>query len=223
MDDIASSSQGGNTAPYPNQTSDLVNGSTGIPLSKTVNAGLEGEASSSQTSGTDGDDSHEFHLGAFVDGRLTRFITLHVAAGYQNVSISSGGLGSTEDISDYYGDVSIVHLINPVCTESLDFGHGITPSLATTSEKRSDVDYSIDWNVIRNAAIGTSVFAEEVTTLPDVDSEHLRRIGAAISFSYRFDRQTTVNAEYQHLHKSSSLAGAGYEQNSLLLDLNHQF
>jgi opacity protein-like surface antigen len=149
---------------------------------------------------------------------------VRAAIGYQFINFDhNGGITDTNDVSDWYGNISISHRINSAISQTLTAGHENQLGVDSNFVALDYVRHTISWAIIRNVLLSTELFYEEGDDSGGILSEHIERYGGAITAGYQLTPHVTLGLRYQYIQKQSDLPLRDYKQNSVSADATYSF
>jgi len=215
-----------------NSTENFVGRATFL-VSPTVKAGIEGTFSLLDYTDTGGinsmNDGYVYTFGPFIEAQLSPYLTVAGRAGYSggtfdqaNIS-PTGNIGGNEDISTYYLKGSVTHRLNRYFSHSLTGGRETQVGINSNYYERNYVEYSTNWNVMRDTALTLLGFYENIQDSPSITSENINRYGVALQIARSLTKKLSMSVGYRFTENDSDVSGRDFTQNRFMLDFNYRF
>jgi hypothetical protein len=210
---------------FLNETEEQFFLSSSLKLSDVLTVGLRSTFAVVDYSENFQNNSTDYSVGAFVETRLTRYLTLSAESGYQGARFDGGGFDvDTSQLNIPYGRVQLDHRLNRYWTEHLLAGYGAQLGFTTNYTELAYVHYDANWRMNLRTTLNFDAFYENGADSPGtVQVEHVNRVGGGISCTYAVGRKVTLNLGYQIIDRNSDLAGHSYYQNCVIMGLGYVF
>jgi hypothetical protein len=195
-------------------------------------------------------DGSNFMVGPFLEWQLSPYTNLYFEAGYQHMEFDGDGLSANrlldemldeagfndeqredflrDGVDDDSGNDSYYVRFEVNNEPSEIFRHRLSGSKTTEIGFYSNtydlyhVEYSADWQVVRDTSIVPTVFYDYYETSGSLD-ETAHRVGAAIGVRHHLTNSITVGLDYRFLYKDSNVPKADYYQNLGFLSIYYKF
>ena len=139
-----------------------------------------------------------YHLGPTFQLRLSDYLNMQGAFGYQGGSYGSGGrTGDTSELGSYYANVSIHNNLNPKFGHSLSIGHQAEQGVASNFTESNYVHYQAGWDVIRKVSLGFFASFVDAKESGGMFAEHIRYYAIGLSAGYQLTQKVFVSLIYQ--------------------------
>jgi hypothetical protein len=211
---------------YLTHSAELLTATVGFHVRPTVQAGLQaggGLLDYKKTSQTSLPDNQHASIGPFVSAQLSEYTSVTLGGGYVTYFIDAQGLtNAASTLNAYYLDFSLRQRVGNLLTHTLSFGRSVQSSIGSQLLDLWQIRHSAAWNILRKTGVGTTLSYEHGTQ-SGVSGETLDRYGAGISLSRTLTKNATGSLGYQFYLKNSDVAGRGYLQNRLVLDVAYTF
>jgi hypothetical protein len=168
-------------------------------------------------------DGQTWTIGPTLSAKLSRFLTANASAGYTISTYQRTGL--VQDDSAYRGatyQVGIEHQPHRLTTHELRFSQSVGLGFGGNFTDTWTLQYGIKTTLTRAITLhGTFAFENLKNSGPN--AEESNRYLLYLGTGYRFTRLWSVGISYSTSLRDSSVAGNGYLQNRLTLDLTRRF
>ncbi len=198
-----------------NRSVDSLSGSITFRLQDDTSAGVQAAISRVTYKESVQNDGFSFNAGVFVGKQLSRFITLRVAAGYQQMLFDSGG--SNEDFSNsssssipYYYNLELSHRVNRLLTHSLALGYEAALGTTTNSVQRTYVSEQITYDIAKNLALNLNISYEIGEESGGRDAQTLTLFRVGLSCGYNLTEKLAMSAFYEFVSRT----GGGENEDS---------
>ena len=176
-----------------------------------------------------------YHLGPTFQLRLSDYLSMQGAFGYQGGSYGSGGqTGDTSELGSYFANVSIHNNLNPRFSHSLSIGHQAEQGVASNFTESNYVHYQAGWDVIRKVSFGFFASFVDAKESGGLFAEHIRYYAfglsagfqltqkASVSILYQFTKRETLNNEIQPVDFAPE-TNLAFAENRVSLHLGYTF
>jgi hypothetical protein len=177
----------------------------------------------------------DYHLGPTFQLRLSDYISMQGAFGYQGGSYDSGGrTGDTSELGSYFANVSIHNNLNPKFSHTLSIGHQAEQGVVSNFTESNYVHYHAGWDVIRKVSLGFFASFVDAKESGGLFAEHIRyyTIGlsaglqltqkAFVSLVYQFTKRETLTDETQPMDLTAE-RNLAFAENRVSLHLGYAF
>lgn len=162
--------------------------------------------------------------GGFMDMQLSEYIRMHANAGVQIGLFDSGGInGDTNDLTGFYGDISLDHRLNHFISHTLSFGRNSTLSLNSNFVTIDFIRHMANFSILKDITLSTELFLEHGAESGGPLDETFLRYGGGFSIGYRLTSQLDMSAQYRFIQRDSNRVFRDFYQNSLGINFNYQF
>ena len=121
--------------------------------------------------------------------------------------------------------MTLRHQATEALTYSLSAGHEIRPGIQSGAIEDTCLRPSVDWNVIRNLTLQTSLFYEHGVEGGGQQASLLEKsydwYGGGLSLSYSPMKQVRVSLNYRLTFRTSNEASREYTQNLVGLQISY--
>jgi hypothetical protein len=188
-------------------------------LTPTMNTGLEAAYSASFGAGSHSD-VDAFSVGPFLRGKLTRFITLDLAAGYYSVHAPAA------DPNNYYLSLNISHQLNRFLQYGASFSRDLEFSGGNSLTENNSATLGIRYLLRRYLTLGTSgtinfgkviISNANLGVLPGSYVQYQASVQLSLNLSRRF----TTSLAYRFVDRNADQGS--YKQNQVDFTLNYAF
>jgi hypothetical protein len=225
---------------YLDRNAEMVNGSIAFTPNPTMSVGLEAAFVDTYYDQNILNDSITYSAGAFLETKITSYLKLRVAGGYQNINFDNTGLvNDPHDLQDYYANVLLSHRVNSVLTHSISAGHETQLGVNSNYIKLNYIRHTANWNILYHTLLSTELFYEDaddsggsgplfipapgVFLFNSFVAEHIHRFGGALTLGYQLTPHITLGLRYQYTQKDSDQPLRDYSQNRISLDGTYSF
>jgi len=207
-----------------NHASELVVARAGLLVHPRVTVGVEGTASFTTYEQAVLNDNQQYSAGIYGDWRPGPYFSVQPRFGYtifessQTSSSIQGG-----NLASWYADLTLAHQATGFLNYSLSVGHEILPGIQSDAIEDSYIRPSVDWNVIKDVTLQTSLFYEHGDEGGGQQASLLEKnydwYGGGLSLSYAPMKKVRISLNYRLTLRSSNVASRGYTQNMVGLQI----
>jgi hypothetical protein len=176
-----------------------------------------------------------YHLGPTFQLRLSDYLSMQGAFGYQGGSYGSGGrTGDTSELGSYFVNVGIYNNLNPWFSHSLSIGHQAEQGVVSNFTESNYVHYQAGWDVIRKVNFGLFASFVDAKESGGVLAEHIHYyvfgVSAGLqltqklfaSLIYQFTKRETLADESQQMDLTSH-SDLAFNENRVSLHFGYAF
>jgi hypothetical protein len=171
------------------------------------------------------DNSAQFSVGPFYQGKLTPYLGAEAGLGFAAYDFAhNGAVTHVSDFDGWYAGVTFSHRLNQWLTQKLSLGREI--QLGVTADLSEDyyIRYGAIWKMSPNASCAFGLtFDHGSTSGALAQTETYNSYGPNLGLSWRFSPKIVGSLTYAFVEKDSDVAQLGYAQNKLLLDFTYDF
>ena len=139
-----------------------------------------------------------YHFGPTFQLRLSDYLSMQGAFGYQGGSYDSGSqTGDTSELGSYFANVSIHNNLNPWFSHSLSFGHQAEQGVVSNFTESNYVHYQAGWDVIRKVNLGFFASFVDAKESGGVLAEHIHYYVFGLSAGLQLTEKLVVSLVYQ--------------------------
>jgi hypothetical protein len=208
----------------------------GWRFAESTEAGLEASATLTSFRYSPRSDSQSFSVGVYANWQLTQNLQVAVRGGPQFYSFNNGSTATNSDLNNtYYAALNVNHKLTHYLSHQLSLMRGVTLGLnpGTDYVEQFSADYSFTLALTQHINVGGNITYENGSQplLVPVhngisavsQTEDFDRAGFGANLSWSFTDHFSASVHYNFWDRSSSLAGRGYTQNTLGLQINYDF
>lgn len=230
---IATSSQFSST----DNSTEAAYAQAGYKLNSRLTTGGEGSFSYTAYSQNVLNDATSYSLGVYGDWHPDAFIEVEPRVGYTINQFSQTSYLQTSDLNSWYADLLVMHKITRSLSYSIDAGRNVSGAAQASADQYWFVNAGITWSFIRNFSFqprfsfqngkqgaGTTVNPGFLPFLPPsvlTQTENYDWYSASLGFAYDISQRFTVGWNYQFTKRTSSIAGRGYTQNVIGIQISY--
>jgi hypothetical protein len=145
-----------------------------------------------------------YHLGPTFQLRLSDYLSMQGAFGYQGGSYGSGGqTGDTSELGSYFANLSIHNNLNPKFSHSLSIGHQAEQGVVSNFTESNYVHYQASWDVIRKVGLGFFASFVDAKESGGLFAEHIRYYAIGLSAGLQLTQKVFVSLVYQYTKRES--------------------
>ena len=207
-----------------NNSSELVVARTGLQFNPTLIVGVEGTASFTTYDQAVLNDNQQYSAGIYGDWRPGSYFSVQPRVGYtifesgQTSSSVKGG-----NLASWYANLTLAHQVTDFLSYSLSAGHEIRAGIQSDAIEDSYIRPSVDWNVIKDVTLQTSLFYEHGNEGGGQQASLLEKnydqYGGGLSLSYSPTKKVRISLNYRLTLRSSNVASREYTQNLVGLQI----
>ena len=192
--------------------------SAAFALTPTMTTGLETAYSASFGAGNN--DIDAYTVGPFLRGKLTRFITLDLAAGVYIVSAPGA------DSPDYYLSLNISHQLTRLLLYRASFSRDLSLSGGDSLAQNNNFTLEIDYLLRRNLTLGTTGeinFGKVIISNPNlgVFPGSYVQYTASVQLTWKLSRRFTTSLAYRFVDRNAEQGS--YKQNRVDFSFNYAY
>ena len=209
-----------------NRASELVVARTGLKFNPRLTVGVEGTATFTTYDQAVLNDNQQYSAGIYGDWRPGSYFSVQPRLGY---TIFESGQTSTSvkggNLASWYANLTLAHKVTDFLSYSLSAGHEISPGIQSDAIEDSYIRPSVDWNVIKDVTLQTSLFYEHGSEGGGQQASLLENnfdwYGGALSLSYSPMKKVKISLNYRLTLRSSNVASGEYTQNLVGLQITY--
>jgi len=170
------------------------------------------------------DGGFTYDVAVRASDQLSEYISYTANAGFGSAQFGGSTIPADSDrVQSFIGSLTLKHRANKWVTQSLRAGTDIVPSVLSNYRKEIYVTHLATLSFVENLAISSQLsYINSVSSaLSQADRINQYLIGANVSLQLAQKLELRLN--YRYTIENSSLPGAGYNQNQLLLVLTKRF
>lgn len=140
--------------------------------------------------------------GVFLGTQLSEYITLRLAAGYQQMDFDSNG--SNQDTSNYsqpYGNLELRHRVNRFVTHTLSIGQEGDLGTTTNSVQTTYVREAITLQLFKDLAMGIHASYETGEESNGPSAQSLKLLSIGVSCGYSLSKRLNMGVYYQFVKR----------------------
>ena len=209
-----------------NNSSELVVARTGLQFNPTLIVGVEGTASFTTYDQAVLNDNQQYSAGIYGDWRPGSYFSVQPRVGYTifesgqtSASVKGGNLAS------WYANLTLAHQVTDFLSYSLSAGHEIRPGIQSDAIEDSYIRPSVDWKVIKDVTLQTSLFyehgAEGGGQQASLLEKNYDQYGGGLNLSYSPMKKVRISLNYRLTLRSSNVASREYTQNLVGLQITY--
>jgi hypothetical protein len=209
-----------------NNSSELVVARTGLQFNPTLIVGVEGTASFTTYDQAVLNDNQQYSAGIYGDWRPGSYFSVQPRVGYtifesgQTSSSVKGG-----NLASWYANLTLAHQVTDFLSYSLSAGHEIRPGIQSDAIEDSYIRPSVDWKVIKDVTLQTSLFyehgAEGGGQQASLLEKNYDQYGGGLNLSYSPMKKVRISLNYRLTLRSSNVASREYTQNLVGLQITY--
>jgi hypothetical protein len=207
-----------------NHASELVVARAGLRIHPKLTVGVEGTASFTTYDQAVLNDNKEYSAGIYGDWRPGSYFSVQPHLGYtifdsgQTSSSVKGG-----NLTSWYANLTLAHQATDFLSYSLSAGHEIRVGIQSDAIEDSYIRPNVDWNVIKDVTLQTSLFYEHGAEGGGQQASLLEKnydwYGGGLSLSYSPMKKVRLSLNYRLTLRSSNVASREYTQNMVGLQI----
>jgi len=139
-----------------------------------------------------------YHLGPTFQLRLSDYLSMQGAFGYQGGSYGSDGrTGDTSELGSYFANIGIHNNLNPWFSHALSIGHQAEQGVVSNFTESNYVHYQASWDVIRKVSLGFFASFVDAKESGGVLAEHIHYYAFGLSAGLQLTQKLSVSLVYQ--------------------------
>jgi hypothetical protein len=209
-----------------NNSSELVVARAGLLVHPRMTVGVEGTASFMTYDQAVLNDNQQYSAGIYGDWRPGSYFSVQPRVGYtifesgQTSSSVKGG-----NLASWYANLTLAHQVTDFLSYSLSAGHEIRPGIQSDAIEDSYIRPSVDWKVIKDVTLQTSLFyehgAEGGGQQASLLEKNYDQYGGGLNLSYSPMKKVRISLNYRLTLRSSNVASREYKQNLVGLQMTY--
>jgi Putative beta-barrel porin 2 len=209
-----------------NNSSELVVARAGLLVHPRVTVGVEGTASFMTYDQAVLNDNQQYSAGIYGDWRPGSYFSVQPRVGYtifesgQTSSSVKGG-----NLASWYANLTLAHQVTDFLRYSLSAGHEIRAGIQSDAIEVSYIRPSVDWKVIKDVTLQTSLFyehgAEGGGQQASLLEKNYDQYGGGLNLSYSLTKKVRISLNYRLTLRSSNVASREYTQNLVGLQMTY--
>jgi hypothetical protein len=208
------------------RATEIFSGRASFAVHPQVQAGVEGSASFTAYDQPTLNDNANFSAGLFAVWQPGSALRFSPRAGYTFSEFEASSTSiRTEDLSSYYFDLTISHLITEVFNYGLSVGHDSRLGVSSDVIETTYVRPSLTWHAFKRASLQFGGFYEQseqgVGNLTGGLEEDYDYYGFTAGTSWRLADNLSLSFNYRLTVRSSDEASRDYTQNQIGLTLTY--
>lgn len=210
-----------------NHAAELADARAGLQFNPRLTVGVEGTASFTTYDQAVLNDNQVYSAGIYGDWKPGSYFSVQPHFGYtifkssQTSSSVQGG-----NMASWYANLTLAHQVTGFLSYSLSAGHEIMPGIQSDAIEDSYVRPNVNWNVIKDVTLQTSLFyehgIEDAGQQASLTEKNFDWYGGGLSLSYSPMKKVTISANYRLTLRSSNVPSREYTQNMVGLTLTYQ-
>lgn len=173
-------------------------------------------ADASQNNGT------SYNVGPVAVYRPTEFLSGSAFVGYTVINQDASSVTPEGSLSGVSANVAVEHRFNRVISHDLKLTHGRFLGISGTFNETFVAQYGIVARLNSKVSVRTTAMAETLSGEGPAAESALRQL-YYIGTGYQWLRKWSWNAGYTYSQRDSDIAGRGYVQNRITIDINREF
>lgn len=209
-----------------NHASELVVARAGLRVHPRLTAGVEGTASFTTYDQAVLNDNQQYSAGIYGDWRPGSFFSVQPRVGY--TIFESGQTSASikgQNLNSWYANLTLAHQATDFLSYSLSAGHEIRLGIQSDAIEVSYIRPSVNWNVIKDVTLQTSLFYEHGIEGGGQQASLLENnydwYGGGLSLSYSPMKKVRISLNYRLTLRSSNEASREYTQNRVGLQITY--
>ena len=209
-----------------NNSSEMVVARAGLLVHPRVTVGVEGTASFTTYDQAVLNDNQQYSAGIYGDWRPGSYFSVQPRVGYTifesgqtSASVKGGNLAS------WYANLTLAHQVTDFLSYSLSAGHEIRPGIQSDAIEDSYIRPSVDWKVIKDVTLQTSLSyehgAEGGGQQASLLEKNYDQYGGGLNLSYSPMKKVRISLNYRLTLRSSNVASREYTQNLVGLQITY--
>jgi hypothetical protein len=168
-------------------------------------------------------DNQHVAIGPFLRSQLSEYSTVRIGVGYVAYFLDALTPTNAPDTKTaFYIEASLQQRLGSLVTHTFAVSRTVQSGIASELLDLWRIQDSASWNILRNFGVSTAVSYEHGVQ-EGIGGETLDRYGASVSLSHVLTDHATAGLGYQFYFKNSDVAGRGYLQNRLVLNVAYTF
>lgn len=171
----------------------------------------------------------DFNAGPFYEAKLSEHISAKLSGGYVTYMFAPNSTtnaivtlpNGVHNISGYYADLSLTHLVNGWLSHSLS-ARQLQLAVTANLVDLYYVSYQANWSFIRNVNLTTQLLYQHGTTFDGVQ-QTLDVYGGGVGLSYNITQKLVGSVNYGLQIKKADPLVFNYVQNRLVFDFKYSF
>jgi hypothetical protein len=209
-----------------NHASELVVARAGLRVHPKLTVGVEGTASFTTYDQAVLNDNQQYSAGIYGDWRPGSFFSVQPRVGY--TIFESGQTSASikgQNLNSWYANLTLAHQATDFLSYSLSAGHEIRLGIQSDAIEVSYLRPSVNWNVIKDVTLQTSLFYEHGVEGGGQQASLLENnydwYGGGLSLSYSPMKKVSISLNYRLTLRSSNEASREYTQNIVGLQITY--
>lgn len=213
-----------------NSSNDSFSLSVASRVASLLTLGCGASTSSSNFPANPSQNTTTVSVGPFAQMIITQYTTANASCGVSKVRdggmFDSSSLASDSSFSSTTTNYSfsVTNRMNRYYTHTFMVGRYNQVDILGQQTISDSATYSSTWRMNSKFTIGTSIFAEDSTSLGGVYvAPHYRRYGCMIGTARQLSRKLSSSISYQYTNKISDDPSESYKANTVLLNFSYAF
>jgi hypothetical protein len=209
---------------YTDRASEMAVARAGLLFNPTLTVGVEGTASFTTYEQAVLNDYQDYSAGIYGDWRPGSYFSVQPHFGY--TIFESGQTSASikgQNLASWYADLTLAHQITGFLSYSLSAGHEIRAGIQSDAIEDSYIRPNVDWNVIKDVTLQTSLFYEHGVEGGGQQASLLEKnydwYGGGLSLSYSPMKKVRLSLNYRLTLRSSNVPSREYTQNMVGLQI----
>jgi hypothetical protein len=209
-----------------NHAAELVDARAGLQFNPRLTVGVEGTASFTTYDQAVLNDNQQYSAGIYGDWRPGHYFSVQPHVGYtifESSQTSSSVKGG--NLASWYANLTLAHQVTDFLSYSLSAGHEILPGIQSDAIEDSYIRPSVDWKVIKDVTLQTSLFyehgAEGGGQQASLQEKNYDQYGGGLNLSYSPTKKVRISLNYGLTLRSSNVASREYTQNLVGLQITY--
>lgn len=209
-----------------NHSSEMFFLRSGLQVHPQVTVGVESTAAFTTYSQDKLNNNDAYTLGLYTDYSPDSFIKVSARGGFTTYQFqNSSPTTVTSDQNSWYADLDLSHQVTEAITYSLTAGRAVQLGTQSDLNENWHVRPNINWNIIKDWAINTSLFYEHgkegVGNVVGNVTETYDWYGGELILSHELTKHFSLSVNYRLTMRSSDTADNSYTQNLVGLQLTY--
>jgi len=211
---------------YTDRASEMLVARAGLQVHPKLTIGVEGTAEFTTYDQAMLNKNQVYSAGIYGDWRPGSYFSVQPRFGYTifNCSQTSSSVQGG-NLTSWYADLTLRHQATEALTYSLSAGHEIRPGIQSGAIEDSYIRPNVNWNVIRNLTLQTSLFYEHGAEGGGQQASLLETsydwYGGGLSLAYSPMKEVRLSLNYRLTLRSSNVASREYAQNMVGLQITY--
>jgi hypothetical protein len=207
-----------------NNAAEAVTAHGTFQFSRTFSVGLSATAGLTRYDQNVLNDHHSYSAGVDATLAVSQRLKLSAETGLSFFDFGSGGtVGPTPSQQSYYLGMSAEHRLGQEFGHTLRVSRELQQGVAADVVEVWSVRYQMDFKLAQQTSLSPRFFYENGQESKAAGAESYDRFGCGLNLTRQLSERLRGGLGYSFTLKDSDLAGRGYRQNSVTVDLSYRF